>query len=122
MGELAPVELIAREYPDVNFIIPHLSSFADDWKAQMGFISILERYKNVYTDTSAVRRFDVLKEALQRAGANKILFGSDGPWIHPGVELEKIYALHLSKEEQDKILYKNFLQLTAPGTVKGYAA
>ena len=44
MGDLAPVELIAKEYPDVNFIIPHLSSFADDWKSQIGFISILERY------------------------------------------------------------------------------
>jgi predicted TIM-barrel fold metal-dependent hydrolase len=111
MGELGPVELIAQEYPDVNFIIPHLSSFADDWKSQIAFISILERYKNVYTDTSAVRRFDVLQEALQRAGPDKILFGSDGPWIHPGVELTKIYALHLTKEEEDKILFKNFLKL-----------
>jgi len=112
MGELAPVELIAREYPEVNFIIPHLSSFADDWKAQTGFISILERYPNMYTDTSAVRRFDVLQEALRRVGPNKILFGSDGPWLHPGVELQKIYALHLSKDDQDKVLYKNFLKLT----------
>jgi uncharacterized protein len=111
MGEISTVELIAKEYPDVNFIIPHLSSFADDWKAQIGFISILERYPNIYTDTSGVRRFDVLKEALQRAGPNKILYGSDGPWLHPGVELTKVYALHLSKEEQEKVLYKNFLQL-----------
>ncbi|NCD68719.1 amidohydrolase family protein [Mucilaginibacter agri] len=111
MGELGPVELIANEYPEVNFIIPHLSSFADDWKAQVGFISILERYKNIYTDTSAVRRFDVLQEALQRAGPEKILFGSDGPWIHPGVELTKIYALHLSGEAEDMILGRNFLRL-----------
>lgn len=111
MGELAPVELVAREYPQVNFIIPHLSSFADDWKSQTGFISILEKYPNIFTDTSAVRRFDVLQEALYRVGPNKILFGSDGPWLHPGVELQKIYALHLSKDEQDKVLYKNFLRL-----------
>jgi predicted TIM-barrel fold metal-dependent hydrolase len=112
VGELAPVELIAKEYPEVTFIIPHLSSFADDWKSQNSFISILERYHNIYTDTSAVRRFDVLQEALQRAGPDKILFGSDGPWIHPGVELTKIYALHLNKESEEKILYKNFLKLT----------
>lgn len=112
MGEVQQVELIAKEYPEVNFIIPHLSSFADDWKSQLAFISPLERFPNIYTDLSGVRRFDLIMEAYQRAGANKILFGSDGPWIHPGIELEKIYALHLSKEEQDKILCKNFLRLT----------
>lgn len=112
MGEVQQVELISKEYPQVNFIIPHLSSFADDWKAQMAFISPLERLPNIYTDLSGVRRFDVITEAYERAGADKILFGSDGPWIHPGLELMKIYALHLSKQEQDKMLYKNFQKLT----------
>ncbi len=111
MGEISTVELIAKEYPDVNFIIPHLSSFADDWKAQIGFIDILVRHKNIYTDTSAVRRFDVLQEALKRAGPDKILFGSDGPWIHPEVELEKVRALHLKAEDEEKVLCTNFLKL-----------
>src|SRR6202000_1186564 len=35
VGEISGVELIAAEYPDVNFIIPHLGSFADDWRAQL---------------------------------------------------------------------------------------
>jgi uncharacterized protein len=110
-GEIATVELIAREYPDVNFIIPHLSSFADDWAAQHGFISILERHPNVFTDTSGIRRFDVLLEAYQRVGAQKILFGTDGPWLHPSVELAKIHALPLSDTEKRLILSGNILQL-----------
>lgn len=112
MGEISQVELIAREYPSVNFIIPHLGSFADDWKLQQAFISPLERYPNIYTDLSGVRRQDLIIEAYNRAGACKILFGSDGPWIHPGVELTKIYALHLPRYESDAILYKNFLKIT----------
>jgi uncharacterized protein len=112
MGEVTQVELIAKEYPQVNFIIPHLSSFADDWKAQLAFLDPLERYPNIYTDLSGVRRYDLIMEAYQRASASKILFGSDGPWIHPGIELMKVYALHLPKEEEDKILYKNFIRLT----------
>ncbi len=83
MGEVAQVELIANEYPDVNFIIPHLSSFADDWKSQLTFIPFLERYENIYTDLSGVRRFDLIMDTYKRAGPGKILFGSDGPWIHP---------------------------------------
>src|SRR5262245_45106778 len=34
MGEVSAAELLATEYPDVNFIIPHLSSFGDNWRAQ----------------------------------------------------------------------------------------
>ncbi|HKR04879.1 MAG TPA: amidohydrolase family protein [Bacteroidia bacterium] len=111
MAEIPGVELIAQEYPDVAFIIPHLGSFADDWKAQQSFIDKLVKHKNVYTDTSGVRRFDLLKEAYERAGAHKILFGSDGPWLHPAVELAKVYALKCNAHEEQQILSGNFLRL-----------
>ena len=65
IGETSHVELFASEYPDVNFIIPHLGSFADDWHAQMTFIDQLVRHPNVYTDTSGVKRFDVVESAYQ---------------------------------------------------------
>ena len=111
MGEIAHIDLFATEYPDVSFIIPHLGSFADDWKAQLAFLSPLERLPNVYTDFSGVRRFDLIESAFKRAGANKILFGSDGPWIHPGLELGKIYALHPDETSLSKMLSRNFLKL-----------
>lgn len=111
MGKVEYVELLAREYPKVNFIIPHLGSFGDDWAAQLAFIPILERHPNIYTDTSGVRRFDLLEMAVEEAGAHKILFGSDGPWLHPRVELEKVFALNLSEKETRKILAENFLRL-----------
>lgn len=111
VGEVSQVELLATEYPGVNFIIPHLGSFADDWKAQLHFIPMLERHPNVFTDTSGIRRFDLLEMAANRAGAHKILFGSDGPWLHPGVELKKIFALHLSPKDQAMVVGGNFLRL-----------
>ncbi len=111
VGEISVVELLATQYPDVNFIIPHLGSFSDDWRSQNGLIDFLVRYKNIYTDTSGVRRFDILKKALDRAGSQKVLFGSDGPWLHPGVELSKIFALNLSEKENQQILSGNFLKL-----------
>lgn len=111
MGEVSTVELLATEYPGVNFIIPHLGSFADDWRAQLALIDHLERHPNVYTDTSGIRRFDLLEQAVRRAGARKILFGSDGPWLHPGVELAKVRALELPAAAEDLILSKNFLKL-----------
>lgn len=110
-GEVSVCELLAQEYPDVNFIIPHLGSFADDWRAQLAVIDHLVRHPNIYADTSGVRRFDLLEQAVKRAGATKLLFGSDGPWLHPGVELAKIKALRLSPLQENLILGENFLNL-----------
>ncbi|TXI19311.1 MAG: amidohydrolase [Nitrosomonas sp.] len=111
VGEVSVCELLAQEYPDVNFIIPHLGSFADDWRAQLGLIDHLARHPNIYTDTAGVRRFDLLEQAVKRAGAGKILFGSDGPWLHPGIELAKIKALRLSPQQEKLILGANLQKL-----------
>jgi hypothetical protein len=111
VGETSVVDLLATQYPDVNFIIPHLGSFSDDWRAQAGLIDYLVRCPNIYADTSGVRRFDILLRAVERAGAGKFLFGSDGPWLHPGVELSKIHALHLPPNEAQQVLAGNLLQL-----------
>jgi predicted TIM-barrel fold metal-dependent hydrolase len=113
MGEISMVELLAQEYPDVAFIVPHLGSFGDDWRAQLGLIDHLVRHPNLHADTSGVRRFDLLEQAVHRAGARKILFGTDGPWLHPAVELEKIRSLELTPADEALVLGGNFLRLIA---------
>jgi predicted TIM-barrel fold metal-dependent hydrolase len=114
MGEVAEVEPLVRQFPDVRFIIPHLGSFADAWSAQLAFIELLCRYDNVFTDSAGVRHFDLLEQALARAGAHKLLFGSDGPWLHPGLELHKIHLLGLSPHEERLVTGGNLVRLIAP--------
>ncbi|MGA3348600.1 MAG: amidohydrolase family protein [Candidatus Sulfotelmatobacter sp.] len=111
VGRAEVVDLLAAQFPEVNFIIPHLGSFADDWRAHQQVVDQLVRYPNVYTDTSGVRRFDYIVEAIKRAGARKILFGSDGPWLHPGLELHKIRLLGLPKDQEALITGGNILRL-----------
>lgn len=113
MGEVEVVELLATEYPEVAFIIPHLGSFADDWRAQLALIDHLVRHPNVFADSSGVRRFDLLEQAVARAGPEKLLFGSDGPWLHPAVELAKIRALALAPRDEHRVLGGNLLRLIA---------
>jgi uncharacterized protein len=111
VGEVTVAELLAAEYPNVNFIIAHLGSFSDDWRAQLSFIDLMARHPNIHADTSGVRRFDLLEQAVARAGPGKLLFGSDGPWLHPGVEMAKILALGLAADDQALVLGGNFLRL-----------
>lgn len=111
MGDVHVAELLATQYPDVDFILPHLGSFGDQWSSQLALIDHLVRHPNIYTDTSGIRRFDLLCEAVRRAGPHKVLFGSDGPWLHPGLELHKVRLLGLKKEDEALVTGLNFLRL-----------
>lgn len=110
-GDTGTIEMVARSYPDVAWIIPHLSSFADDWKSQVAFVDQLVRFPNLFTDTSGVRYFDVLADAVRRAGAHKVIFGTDGPFLHPAVELTKVQVLSLSPAERSDVLGGNMIRL-----------
>jgi hypothetical protein len=119
VGRAEVVDMLAPQFPDVNFIIPHLGSFADDWRSHQQVIDQLVRYPNVYTDTSGVRRFDYVVEAIKRAGARKVLFGSDGPWLHPGLELHKIRLLGLPADQEELVLGGNIIRLLRGVRAKG---
>jgi predicted TIM-barrel fold metal-dependent hydrolase len=110
-GQAHIIDMLAPQYPDVNFIIPHLGSFGDDWRAHQRVVDQLVHYPNVFADTSGVRRFDYLEQAVRRAGPQKVLFGSDGPWLHPGVELHKIRPLSLPPEKKSLILGGNLIRI-----------
>ncbi len=105
------VDMFATQYPKVNFIIAHLGSFTDNWRAHQQVVYQLARYPNVYADTSGVRQFDYLAEAVRIGGARKLLFGSDGPWLHPAVELQKIKVLGLNAGDEALVLGGNTLRL-----------
>lgn len=113
MGEIWRVDVLAEEFPDVNFIIPHLGTFADDWRAQQNFMFRLARYPNVFTDTSGVRRIDYLRRALDIGGPEKLLFGSDGPFLDVEYELVKVKLLRLPNREAELVLSGNWLRLTS---------
>jgi predicted TIM-barrel fold metal-dependent hydrolase len=110
-GKAHVIDMFAPQYPDVNFIIAHLGSFVDDWRANERVIEQMARYPNVYGDTSGVRRFDYLVRAIRQAGSRKLVFGSDGPWLHPALELHKIRLLGLPPAEEALVLGGNARRL-----------
>jgi uncharacterized protein len=105
------VEMAASEYPEVDFIVAHLGSFNDDFRAHGQVIDLMSRLPNVYADTSGVRRFDYLVRAVRRAGPGKLIFGSDGPWLHPANELQRIRLLGLVPDSERMVTGGNMLRL-----------
>ena len=116
-GELATVELAARHYPQVPFIIPHLGTFADDWSQQVAMIDKLHRFPNLFVDSSGVRYFDLLLDVISRVGPTKLLFGSDGPFLHPELELAKMRLLGLDPRSFDLVTRGNILRLLGPARI-----
>jgi hypothetical protein len=80
---------------------------------------MLLRHSNVHADTSAIRWFDVLAEAARRR-PRQVLFGSDGPWLHPGVELEKVRLIGLRPADERRVLGANALRLIERGARPGH--
>ena len=112
VGEVSVLELLAGEsYPrsTSSFRTWEVSptTGAHSWQSSI----IFARHPNIHADTSGVRRFNLLEQAVARAGARKVLFGSDGPWLHPALELAKVRLLGLPPQEEALILGENFLRL-----------
>jgi uncharacterized protein len=118
IGQAHVVEMLASEFKKLNLIIPHLGSFNGDWRAHQVVVDQLVRLPNVYTDTAGVQRFDYILQAVKRAGAHKVLFGSDGPWLHPGLELFKIRLLKLPPDQEALITGGNLLRLIGESVPK----
>ena len=105
------LEQAAPQYPGVTFVVPHLGSFADDWRAHQRLIDQLRRLPNVLADTSGVRRFDYLVQAARRAGPERLVFGSDGPWLHPALELAKVRLLGLPPNQEALVVGGNLRRI-----------
>lgn len=97
---------LARQFPKTNFILGHMGFGPAD---QEGLAAAVE-LDNFFLETST-GNFLHLKESAARAGAGKIVFGSEFPLSHPKAELEKILLLKLPESDREKILGGNMLAL-----------
>jgi predicted TIM-barrel fold metal-dependent hydrolase len=113
VGRVDVVDALAPRYPEVSFIVPHLGAFADRWDAQLAVIERLRRLPNVYADTSGVRYWEILVRAARQA-PHKLLFGSDGPFLHPAVELYKLKLLRLPPHQEAMLMGGTILRLLGP--------
>jgi predicted TIM-barrel fold metal-dependent hydrolase len=94
--------------PEAVIIIPHLGALNGTYSA-LERAGIWQR-SNTYADT-ALAPIDHMRHFVQNYGPERLLFGSDFPFGHPGHELRKAEALNLPKADLDKVLGGNILGL-----------
>ena len=101
------IEQVASNCPEASIILGHMGGFFYAAEA----IRVAKRNRNVYLETSVMPYPDMIRTAVRSLGSSKVFFGSDAPGVHSRIEIQKIRASGISKDQQEAVLCTNFLEL-----------
>lgn len=99
------VEELAVAFPGVKVIMGHMGHGNGIYINAA--IDAAVRTPNVYLETSGMPMHTKIREAVERAGAHKVLYGSDVPFHHPQVEMLKVRLSGLPADLVERVLDSN---------------
>ena len=97
----------ARACPEATIILGHMGGYLHVDEA----IEVAEREPNLVLETSAMPYPDKIRDAVERIGAERVLYGSDGPVCSPPIEVEKVRLAGLEPEAEELVLAGNARRL-----------
>jgi len=96
------IAILAGKFPALKILMAHLTG------CRFRGVQDIKAYPNVMIDTSGSQPEDgYLEYSLNELGADRILFGSDITGRDLAVQLARIDSIDTSKENREKMLYKN---------------
>jgi len=94
---------MAKQFSEVPMIMAHMR--------KAGYIEAAKSASNIYLGTTKVQP-ELIVEAVQQIGADRIISGSDSPYVSIQAEYDKIMSLNqLSVGEKDQILGLNMARI-----------
>jgi predicted TIM-barrel fold metal-dependent hydrolase len=99
------IEELAVNFPDVNVVLGHMGH--GNVVYINASIDIAARNPNVYLETSGMPMHTKIKEAVERVGPERVLYGSDAPFHHPAVEILRVQVSGLEPELLERVLRTN---------------
>jgi predicted TIM-barrel fold metal-dependent hydrolase len=103
------IEELAVAYPGVKVILGHMGH--GNVVYINASIDIAARNPNVFLETSGMPMHTKIKEAVDRVGVDRVLYGSDVPFHHPAVEILRVQVSGLGPEELEHVLRTNSREL-----------
>ena len=99
------IGLLAERHPDVNIMMIHMGHghgvYID------AALKMARRYPNIYLEMSGMPMPTKIREAYETVGPDRIMFGTDAPFHHPTVEMQKVIASGLDEAAQQDVFYNN---------------
>lgn len=93
---------LARTFPDVTMVMGHMG-YTDFW---YDAVPAALQSDNVYLETSLIDIMNI-RTAIEKVGADRILFGSDFPESDLELELEKLSMIEMTADAKNRILGEN---------------
>ena len=103
------IDRLAEKCPSTTIILAHIGGFFSGEAA----LDVAERRRNVLVDTSEIPFPGMVRKAVARLGAEKVLWGTDAPCCDIGHEILKVKLAKLTLDQQCKLFYENFASLLA---------
>ena len=100
----------ASKFPDINFIIGHMGGHL--WRSA---VDRCAPFPNLFLEPScSYPGYDKLRYAVDQAGAERVVFGSDANLLSPSFALGMVASSELDDECKRKILWYNPKRLFQP--------
>lgn len=97
---------IAQEFNDVTFLLAHIGG--NERESIYEAINVTNKCKNIYIDLTGSFHFNGLVEFIvKEVGAEKVLFGTDSPFIDGRSAIGRVVYSDISEEDKAKILGLN---------------
>jgi len=100
---------VAEMFPDVPIIMGHMGHGHGCYI--QGSIMTAKKHSNLYLETSGMPMHTKIKEAYEQVGSDRIMYGSDAPFHHHSVEMQRVRVSGLNDEELKKVFYENAANL-----------
>jgi predicted TIM-barrel fold metal-dependent hydrolase len=99
------LEELAVSFPALKMVIGHMGH--GNVVYINASIDVALRNPNVYLETSGMPMHTKIREAYERVGETRVLFGTDVPFHHPLVEITKVRVSGLPDDAVERVLSRN---------------
>jgi len=100
------IAYVAQRFPEVPIICGHMGLCDSSYEAPIA-ASIAE---NIYLDMSATNPTVIIEKTVREIGADRIVWGTDTPYLTFESEFFKLLSLNISEENMRKILFDNAMR------------
>jgi len=99
---------LALTFRNTRFIIGHSGLYGFDAEA----MALTKRIDNVWLDTTELWPPERIRTIVNAVGKERLLLGTDAPYINAGAEIEKVLRFsRLNDEELEAVLGRNLAEL-----------
>ncbi len=99
------IGLLAERHPDVPMVMIHMGHGHGVYIE--GSINMALKYDNLFLEVSGMPMGCQIKNAYEKVGSERVMFGIDSPFHHPSVEIQRVLSCGLGDAQLEDVFYRN---------------